>query len=322
MLPYFLLLSLLSFMPVSTIQNKGAFRLESTHLLDYLPSGSAMAVLPGAVFIAGDDSPYLFELDPHYELRTKHLLLEKFAAEERITKAHKPDFESMAEEEVAEGSILYLFGSGSKSPERDQLLLFSVAAPEQLQEFSLTPFYSQLAQLNGGSREWLNLEGAFINGEKLYLLNRAGNQLITLSLREFKEHLAGKRSSAELHKDLISLQLPAQGKIQVGFSGACTIPGTSKVIFTATLEDTDNWIDDGEILGSYMGILDLEQLPNEKPQFVERIKKTKEKPFTDKLESVAFNGFYKNGDVKLVAVADNDDGTTLLFEFRLLKEFL
>lgn len=308
-------------MAFSPGKETSVFHLENSLFLEYLPSGSAMAVVGDRVFIAGDDSPYLFALSAQFELQEKHLLLEKFTGKKRIPKAEKPDFESMAEEETTTGTLLYLFGSGSMSPERDLLLTFPVASPEQLKEDSLTPLYNRLASQNGGGRESLNLEGALIKGPNLYLLNRAGNQLIKLNLAEFKEFLMGHRTADKLHLRISSFQLPGKKGLQAGFSGACFLPGTSLLLFSATLEDTQNWIDDGEIVGSYLGMLDLNKAAKGEVLQLEFLRNREGKPFRDKLESISFSGYYKNGDVKLLAIADNDDGSTRLFEFRLRKPF-
>ncbi len=318
---YFFLLIISSMAPLFT-KKEPAFILEKKLLLEYLPSGSAMAVIKKRIFIAGDDSPYLFELTPRWGFHQKYLLLPRFDGQQRIAKPVKPDFESMAWEETAEGSRLYLFGSGSKLPERALLLQVALPQPKGLlMQFSLLSLYSRIIEHNGGSAENLNLEGAFIHDKNLFLLNRAGNQLIKTSLDDFKEFLVGNIPLKELDLSFQSFQLPGKANVPSGFSGACTIPGTSKIVFTATLEDTDNWIDDGEILGSYLGVIDLQARDERKPALMEFVT-NKGDPFTDKLESVAFNGTYANGDIKLLAIADNDDGTTLLFEFRLLKDFL
>jgi hypothetical protein len=318
--PFYLLLLTIPFMTVSLSNNSGAFILEKSQLLDYLPSGSAMTIINDTIYIAGDDSPHLFELNPLWEFREKYLLLNHFSAYQRIPKPIKPDFESLASEETTEGNKLYLFGSGSKSPERDLVVQVSLPQPALILEFSMQSFYARIVEHNGGAAESLNLEGAFISDHKIYFLNRAGNQLISVALNEFKEYLAGRMLADELSLSFVSFRLPARGNVQAGFSGACPIPGTSKLIFTATLENTDNWIDDGEILGSYLGILDLKSPDKGEPEYIEFIT-AKEEPFADKLESVAFNGTYVNGDGKLLAIADNDDGSTRLFEFRLRKDY-
>lgn len=319
---YFVTCFIIAFMTAPSAKKDSIFKIENAVLLEYLPSGSALAIVQEEILIAGDDSPFLFRLNTRFELLAKHLLLEKSSGTDRIPKAIKPDFESMAEEASLEGTVLFLFGSGSKTPERDQMLWFSLSDPERKQTYLLTSFYDRLANLQGGGRENLNLEGAFIYEKKLYLLNRSGNQLISVLLEEFKEYLQGQHPADELKLTATSYQLPGRTNVQAGFSGACTLPGSSKIIFTATMEDTDNWIDDGEILGSYMCILDLQQPTESQPLKVELLKTNENTPLQEKIESVAFKGYYENGDAKLLAIADNDDGRTRLFEVRLRKEFL
>ena len=51
--------------------------------------------------------------------------------------------------------------------------------------------------------------------------------------------------------------LPTINGIEAGFTGATAFKNESKIIFTAAVENTDNPYDDGEILGSFIRLIDI-----------------------------------------------------------------
>lgn len=292
----------------------------------YLPdvsSGSGLAIVDDKIFIVGDDSPFLYELDRQWALTHKHLLLEGLPETERIPKAIKPDFECMAEEKTEQGTLLWMFGSGSKSPERDLLIIYDPAKPGNLRQYNLTALYDKLIALWGIGQDELNLEAAVILDHRLYLFNRGSNQLAILPLAQLKSYLAAPSGRAldRLEIKSLQLELARAGGLQSRFSGACTLPGTSLILFSATLEDTDNWIDDGEIMGSMLGFFDTEQPELFSSQHMAFVRTAEGEPTLEKIESIGFLEQKKEGHVRLVAVSDNDDGTSGLFSLLLDRKF-
>lgn len=298
--------------------------IESSLDLPEVSSGSGLAILEDKIYIVGDDSPYLYELDSQFALTDKHLLLEGLPTEGRIPKTVKPDFECMAEERTDQGTSLWMFGSGSQSPERDLLVIYDPKVPESLRKYTLTGFYERIVALAGIQQEQLNLEAAVILDGKLYLFNRGSNQLAIMPLAQLKSYLADASSSdlSLIDIKILELELAKVGNMQSRFSGACALPGTTGILFSATLEDTDNWIDDGEIHGSMLGILDTQHPESFSKQDMAFVKRADGQTALEKIESVSFLSHDLQGQLRLLAVADNDDGTSGLFTLQLDRNFL
>ena len=292
--------------------------------LDTLPSVSGLAVTDDAAYIVGDDSPWLFKYTRDLRPLDKFLLVKGFVLEGRIPKALKPDFECMAQIQERGITNLLIFGSGSKTPERDLLIKVNVQEPQNPQILLLTPFYDHIVSLSGGTRADLNMEAALVSGKELYLFNRADNRIyvtdwyvLLAALNPLSTEEAVPLPDIRQYK----IDLPELEGVKAGFSGACSLPGHNRILFTATIEDTENWIADGEVLGSYLGVLDLSSPEQGKLVNIALVPGKDGRPLKDKLESVDIMITSENGDMKLLAVADNDDGTSLLLELRVKASF-
>lgn len=290
--------------------------------LDTVPSGSGLAVVDDSIFIVGDDSPWLFQYSTDYRPLGRYLLVSGFPLEGRIPKPVKPDFECLAEATEGESTLLLIFGSGSKSPERDMLIKVDVQQPNDPQIFSLTAFYDHLLSIMEGTRADLNIEAAVVIGKDLYLFNRGDNSIFVVDWRNLLENLPNEQALQELDIRQYKVELPEREGVSAGLSGACASPDQSSLIFTATLEATENWIADGEILGSYLGVLEVSKLQEGRVASIWLIEDSEGSPIKDKLESVAILDESPAGDIKALAVADNDDGTSKLLELRIARSFL
>ena len=302
-------------------KDKEPIIIESTSNIDSIPSGSGMAIIKDSIFIIGDDSPFLFQLSPSLQEINQYRMLEGFQAEGRIPKAIKPDFECMAEFENSEGSFLLVFGSGAMSPERDILVKINVDKPEKPEVFSLTAFYNNLSGGAGGSRATLNMEGALVLHDQLYLFNRGTNSIFVMELMSFLAYVEDGWEGAMPEFRKFDFKLPETEGVNAGFSGACEVPGGSKILFTATLEATEDWIADGEILGSYLGVLDTKKLEEGEIEMVYLVKDENGQVIKDKLESVAVLEQSADGGLIVLTVADNDDGTSKLLRLRIDRSF-
>ncbi|MBK6526708.1 MAG: hypothetical protein IPG07_14870 [Crocinitomicaceae bacterium] len=113
--------------------------------------------------------------------------------------------------------------------------------------------------------------------------------------------------------------MPIVDDVQAAFSGGTLIPGTGTLIFTASAEKTENWIDDGAILGSYAGIIELENLTDfNKPQVVSPALGGW-KCIKIKIESVTVKSSTRH-KIQLVMVTDSDGGPSELIEANLFME--
>ncbi|WP_224995685.1 hypothetical protein [Cesiribacter sp. SM1] len=296
-------------------QKTSTLIVERTILLDSVPSGSGLAVSGDKIYLVGDDSPHLFVLNQQYQVTNQYLMLQEWAGNARIPKSGKPDFESMTHATWGQEPSLLVFGSGSKSPERDSLLVLPLNNLHNPKRYSLTRLYDAIYRKEGISRDNLNLEGAVMAGKDLWLFNRGTNSIIIIDWNSLFAYINNPAPPTPLNIEVHQHQLPEIGGKQARFSGACSIPGTSLILFTASVEDTENWIDDGEVLGSLVGVLSMEQAGSPVTDFW-IITDSSGNPLLEKLESI---DVLESGDdyLEILAVADNDKGSSLMLELRL-----
>jgi hypothetical protein len=204
------------------------------------------------------------------------------------------------------------FGSGSVSPQRDSLLIVDVNEPLLQKWVSLKSLYEKLRKLSATNE--INLEGAVISGDKLYLFNRSGNQVYIIGMNDFFPHISTGNQDVVNTIKVHQLTLPSSNGVQSSLSGGCLMENGS-ILFSASVEDTPNSYDDGGIGGSFIGIIEWHRKPVIKQMAL--LKDKQDSVLKDKLESVDIIGKYSNGDIKALAVADNDDCRSKLFELRI-----
>lgn len=280
------------------------FELREHNELKGIPSASGIEITDSEIYVIGDNSPFLFKLNKNYEIIDKiHLFPEGNFADSIIEKTRKPDLEALAKGNE-EGSVLLAFGSGSKSPERDIMVEIDLSAKIS-SEYSLTSFYSNLRAVAGLTIEQLNIEAAEVYQEHLYLFNRGENLIIKCSLPGFMAYL--KKNAEMPGLEVFRIQLPDIEGIPSGFSGASLDPENGILFFTATVENTDNWIDDGEVLGSFIGLIELKDLKDGiKP---DNIAILLDKNYLKiKVESIAVLPPFRKENAELVMVTDSDGG--------------
>lgn len=227
--------------------------------LEQIPSASGIEKVDDRYFAIGDNSPWLFELHSNYFILNKYLISSKDSIEGQvIPKKWKADFEAMTLMKWEADSALFIFGSGSKSPQRNAGMLIKLEGKLQLTKFDLTAFYEILKEEAKLTEEEINIEAAAVLGPRLYLFNRGKNKIISMKTADFHRFLTGKKDKIKLK--VVSIELPIIDGIQAGFSGACADETFNRIIFTASVENTTNTIDDGEVLGSFVGILNKKEL--------------------------------------------------------------
>lgn len=100
--------------------------------------------------------------------------------------------------------------------------------------------------------------------------------------------------------EITNYELPKLNGIEAGFSGTCITKDQTRILFTASVENTKNWIADGEVTGSFIGCIDL------KTSHLSTTPLTlKNKPLLTKVESVAIKKESGNS-YELLLVTDND----------------
>jgi len=277
------------------------FKLLEQQILNNIPSASGLVKHRDFYYVLGDDSPYLFKLDSKFEV-IERIPIVAGEQRERIPKPEKPDFEAL--EMISENEILG-FGSGSLSPQRDSMVRIEIGSEARFQTFSLTRFYSSLKGSGIMQGSELNIEAAAFQGDQLHLFNRRKNVIFSLS---FPQLFSAVENGSTFPSVLTSeFELPEIKGIEAGFSGA-TVTASGKLIVTCSVENTPNAYDDGEVLGSFIGIssgvkngifetISWTRIPSEEPL---------------KVESVTVDQEISDKEIGLVLVTDSDGADSVI----------
>jgi hypothetical protein len=285
-----------------------------------IPSASGIAVIGSTIYVIGDNSPWLYKLNREFTITNKIQINPRFDLPDGLyAKKDKPDFEALATVKTDGSWKLLVFCSGSKSPQRDVLVVVDPGDLPRLKSYSLIGFYEQLKAAVKLTDAELNIEAAEVIGDRLFLFNRRKNLLFEYKLREFFNYLneKGKNPFPKIYK----FNLPAINGIEAGFTGAGQLPGNQKIIFTATVEDTPNNIDDGEVLGSFIGVISLADLQEyNRPECIP-IASADNEVLKIKVESVTLLvDKTETGEAEILMVTDSDGGISEIINASLKWE--
>lgn len=287
--------------------NKFEIHVEERYALNAMPSGSGMVIYNGYAFIISDDAPWLFKIDLSSKEYSSIPLIDADITLSRIKKKHKPDYEALCMLPIGKKDHLLAFGSGSRSPTRDSLLIISLEDPTQQKKISLSGLYESL---RSGNNKTINIEGAVTNAEDIFLMDREHNLIHQFSITDFLDFIEDNGTPSPTPRTH-SLTFP--GEAGARMSGGCLLDNKT-MLFCASVENTADAINDGEIYGSFIGLMDIQEM---QLRSIASLTNTKGNPLLDKIESLDIEGQYPNGDYKIWAIADNDDGTSVLFQLRI-----
>ncbi len=281
--------------------------IQSYTKLKNFSSGSGMAFYNNHFYLVGDDDPFLVKANREGEILQKWQLWDSVSRiDGRIPKKVKPDFEAASLFYSNNDTLLLIFSSGSKSPQRDIVLTFHPQT-KSVDTLAGQQFFSWLKNAANLSTTEINIEGAAYHHEVLYLFNRHNNEMYSIQHNEFETFIkTGKTDQLSLNK--YRFELPAYKNDTARFSGASAIAAQGMILFSASIETTDNWKDDGAILGSYMGLIYLDSLHQNPPMCLSVVNEDGTL-FQGKIE--ALHGFVKNeNNLRAFFITDDDDGTT------------
>lgn len=282
-----------------------------------LPSASAVEIIGEFIFLIGDDSPWLYLLDRDWNLVRTVKLFDGAVVNGRIPKADKPDLEMLARVPWQGRDELVIFGSGSKSPQRDVAFRVDVtdpSAPTNLRAVSMAGVYDQLRanpSVIGSGK--LNLEAAAATDDEVLLFQRGNiSRLHTVArfpLDAFMQFLDGTGSAPE--PLVCSYALPMVETLHAGFSGAMALPGVEGILFCAAVEDTPNEIDDGDPVASFVGQIELGNGAEMAPQWTAVVRDGAE-IYRGKIEGVSVLERQPRAFELLCATDDDKGGSELL----------
>ena len=271
------------------------------------PSGSTISFYKNQLYLMGDDASSLQILDTGFILM--HQIRFFNNEQERIAKAEKADIESSEWIVINSKARLWLFGSGSLSPQRDSAFHFDPQS-QKIERVDLSNFYQKLRKT--GIPE-LNLEAAALVNDLLLFGSRGNltnpqNYLIQTTASDFPAGTAIKKNAIDLPEG-------------AGISGMSYLPDHDILLITASKENTTTAYDDGEIGESYLGAIykfsdklnasalhpdEWIALSNLHPDFTRQ-----------KIESICTLKSGKDHDINAILVSDDDKGLTRLFEIQL-----
>ena len=161
----------------------------------------------------------------------------------------------------------------------------------------------------------LNIEAAAASNSTLYLFHRGNisgkNLVFSFPLNDFADYVLTESDCIPAYT-VSSCILPSINGIASGFSGASMLD-EKHILFSASVEDTENEIDDGMVLGSFIGILN----PETNELSCELLKEGTE-PVSIKIESVCVLQTQEKIHT-LLAVTDSDGGASELLEIELAE---
>jgi hypothetical protein len=179
----------------------------------------------------------------------------------RGNKADKLDLEAIVVVQRGPHQEVWCWGSGSLT-RREHLVLLTVGASGELgapREVALPALYERLRAAVTNVGAVLNLEGACVVGDELWLWNRGNdalhpdrfgiNVVLSLSLSSLLSHVDG--GAVPTVSLLHSVALPKIAGVPLTITDAARVHGGC--VLLAAAEASPNAIDDGEVVGAAVG---------------------------------------------------------------------
>jgi hypothetical protein len=292
--------------------------IRQAHLSD-LPSASGIEYLNGNTYMVGDDMRWLVSLDDDWNVTGKLALSAIDTLENNRTPWNvKADFESMASFKFDDSDYMLVLSSGSMVNTRDTAHIIRLSDSLTSYKKNIRDLYEAIKSLAGipDSNE-INIEGLAISNSAAYLFHRGNvyeNFFVEIQLDSLMNYLLSGNNNIPAIK-IYTVNLPSYDEIPSGLSGACVMPDQSALLFTASLEDTDSELYDGEILGSFIGYIPMDKL-QEGISYASLLKDKNELPINKKLESIVIKSVSDN-KIVILSVSDNDDGSSDIFEMNI-----
>lgn len=250
-------------------------------------SASGLIYKDNALLIIGDNSGFLYEYLIDSQNLNRHPLIEN--PSENIPKKDKPDFEAITHF----GEDLYIFGSGS-TEKRNKMIQVNTATKKIIASNEIADLYKVMQSFGKIKPEDFNLEGAIYDGKSWYLFNRGNGS----SNKNVLFTIEGENLTDQFTILSNDYKLPKIKGVHSSFTDAVLVENT--IYFLATAEDTVSTYEDGEVLGSIIGNIDLKTM---------KINFTKKISDTQKFEGLTL---YSNSKEKIEFLLCEDKDTDVL----------
>lgn len=209
-------------------------------------SASGIVSYDDSLFIISDNSSYLYEYQQKDSRLNKIALIEN--PSENTPKKEKLDLEAI----TLKGKKLHLVGSGSTEQRNKSISYHLESKKVKIKDISI--LYNNIKEKLKISSDELNIEGVLFLEKDLLLFQR-GNGAASKN---------GIIKVGEDNQDVIffPIQLPKVKNVEFTFTDAILVK--DKIYFLAAAEDTNSTYNDGEVLGSIIGVIDSKSFKLEK----------------------------------------------------------
>ncbi|XID75420.1 DUF6929 family protein [Alkanindiges sp. WGS2144] len=219
------------------------FSLQEFCDIDGIGAASGLLIEQGQLFLVSDHASYL------YQYHLKQQQLERIAlvaqAQDIIAKKDKFDIEALLKKD----DTLWMFGSGS-TRQRNQAFSYHLST-HQLSMIDLGDLYQQFKQVAGFGDDALNIEGVIYHaGQWLFFQRGNGASAINGVFTVVGEQLTGPQ-----HVGFTAVPLPQIQQVTASFTDAILV--NEQIYFLAAVENSASTYDDGEVLGCFIGCMDL-----------------------------------------------------------------
>ncbi len=233
----------------------------------FLSAASGLVRVRDRFFVVADDELHLgvFDAGGSASLHLVRLFDGDLPESAKQRKKLKPDLEALvllpASTPGSLGTLLAL-GSGSRSNRFVGAMLQlddSGGIAGAAESVDLEPLYRAIA----ARVDRVNVEGAFVCGSELVLLQRGGtgagavNAAVRFDLGSVMAWLASGGSSAPVLRAIQAIDLGHVDGVPLSFTDGATLGG-GDWLFSAVAERTDNAYDDGPCVAALLGIADRE----------------------------------------------------------------
>jgi hypothetical protein len=214
------------------------FELNTLFIIKGIAAPSGLLYSQNVLFVISDSSQFLYQYDIPKKLLLKFPLVKE--AKENIEKAEKPDLESITQY----GNQLIMLGSGS-TEKRNSMFTLDLGS-DTLQSQDLSALHQKLKTIGSFTKEQLNIEGAIYAHQTMLLFQRgnsknSGNGIFIIP------------NNQEDGIRFVPISLPTLDNIETTFTDAILVG--DKIYFLACAENTTSTYEDGEVLGTILGIM-------------------------------------------------------------------
>ncbi len=303
-------------------QKEKAFSISSPTLLHFkdIPSASGITSYDNKIFIVGDDCPYLFTLDSSLSITNKiKISAIDSTINGRTPKSIKADFESTELFTLNDTVKLLILSSGSSITTRDTAHIVSILPKGEIISKNIRPLFDKIKiSAKMPISDEINIEAVTFSNNNAYIFHRGninGNIIVEINKDKFLNYI--KNDVAVPEFIIYNFKLPNYNNVTSGFSGACTTPDGTGIIFTASMEATDNEVNDGEIIGSFVGLINLSEI--KKGNYTATLLQNDAGVLlAHKLEGITVITDRNSNKLKVITVCDNDNGTSEIIKFNMI----